>query len=143
MQAIFDPSQGFFNAIIFVFLSSKDRANLGIFLTTPYLFLQFISWLRSLCGYSDVSNDSSGELQYPGRDNRDRLVGGTVTSPLARPSRFAVQEDTIVELSSHFHTESEMTNYFDRSESEESSRVPTISRITRDSFSVPTFNDEC
>ncbi len=28
MQAFFDPSQGFFNALLFVFLSAEDRANL-------------------------------------------------------------------------------------------------------------------
>lgn len=116
-----------------------------IFLTTPYLPLQFVSWVRSLCGYSSLSDESLGNLQYgTNRGNRDRFLGGTVTSPIATGARFAVQQDTIVELSSHVPSgESEMTGYYDRGESEDSSRVPTMSRITRDSFSVPTISDEC
>lgn len=142
LQAIFDPSQGFFNAIIFVFLSTKDRANLTIFLTTSYLIHQFFAGCRGLCGYANVSETSSGQLdQSPNGGTR---YDGTVTSPLTN-RRFQVREDTIMELSSHMASgESEMTGYCDNSrESEESSRAPTMLRITRDSFSLPPLDDEC
>lgn len=142
LQAIFDPSQGFFNSIIFVFLSTKDRANLTIFLTTSYLIHQFLNGCRGLCGYANVSESSSGGQLDPALNGS--RYGGTVTSPMTN-RRFEVREDTIMELSSHMASgESEMTGYCDNSrESEESSGAATMLRITRDSFSVPPLEGEC
>jgi hypothetical protein len=153
LQAIFDPSQGLFNAIIFVFLSSKDRANLKIFLTTSYLYHQLISGGRSLLGVASQEEGVEGDpvVVVPGTLQDSRYVRDMVTNPLTGASRrFYIQEDTIVEMSSHMASgaESEMTGRYESRESDETTRRPSaasasVSRIVRDSFSLPSLNDEC
>jgi hypothetical protein len=61
--------------------------------------------------------------------------------------RFVIQEDTIVEMSSHMASgESEMTGgHYESRESDDTTRITSASapRIVRDSFSVPSLEDEC
>jgi hypothetical protein len=69
MQAIFDPLQGFFNAILFVFLSANDRQN---------IFFLFCLFPLSLCS-------SKGALSLSLEENQQRRPSPHRQAPRPRP----------------------------------------------------------
>lgn len=135
LQAIFDPSQGFFNAVIFVFFSAKDRTNFKVFLTTSYFIHKFVHNFKSIWCFSSSNSET---IEHTSRDSIPIPI---TTNPLY--PRYAVQDDTIVEISSYMQSgESELTSTAYR-ESDESTRGQTITRITRASFATTNQYDEC
>lgn len=83
MQAFFDPSQGIFNAVLFVFASEEDRNNM--FEVTDYLFqrTQAAALFCCCCCVHGTSSRRTGDNKSEGsgseRGLRERLItpGGT------------------------------------------------------------------
>jgi hypothetical protein len=88
MQAIFDPLQGFFNAILFVFLSENDRQNIfHLFCLLPY---------HSLTGRGD-------SFQHSSPHHQTRSILPSSSSP-KKTSQFFHR------LTSYFHSSSFSTS---------------------------------